>query len=355
MSILFPIAHPTLPGFKRLTMKMSNVVGVSVSPFTKVRQVQDWGADLWSAGVTLPPMGVDATGIANASAWEAFFLSCRGQGGSFMLGDPTRSTPRGTAPGTPFVKGTQTAGSKTLVTRGWTPSIAGILKQGDNLQTCKNQLLSPSAFNAADWTKTQATSSTDSIVAPDGATTAERLTPTGGATDVIVKQAVTLSNIVGRVFTGYVWLKLAAGTASVNIYAYDNIGSTSAVCALTTTWTLFTVSRTIAAGATSIGFQIGGATTWVAATGAIDAWGASLYSLTYDGRLYKILNDANSDANGEVTLDISPVVRSNSVFDVSRIITASPKGEFALANNEVQWDTDEAKIKSFAFEAVEAL
>lgn len=355
MSILFPISHPTTPGFSRFTPKMSNVVGVSVSPFTKVRQVQDWGADVMTFGVTLPPIGTDATGVANASAWESFFLSLRGQGGSFMLGDPTRSAPRGIATGTPFVKGTQTAGAKTLITRGWTPNVTGILKQGDNIQVAKNELLSPSAFNAVDWTKTQLTSSTNTIVAPDGTTTAERLTPTGGATDANVQQAVTLSNIVGRVFTGYVWLKMAAGTGTINIYAYDSTGVTPQSCALTTTWTLYTVSRTIAAGATSIGFQVGGGATWVVAMGAIDAWGASLYSPTYDGRLYKVLADVNSDANGECTLDISPVIRANSIFDVSRIITASPKGEFAMSSNDVQWDTDQAKVKSFSFEAVEAL
>lgn len=47
---------------------------------------------MWQADVTLPPMKT-----ADAEQWLGFLLSLRGQYGTFLLGDPLRTSLRGTA------------------------------------------------------------------------------------------------------------------------------------------------------------------------------------------------------------------------------------------------------------------
>jgi hypothetical protein len=110
-------------------MRAINIVGLSVSPFTGETQAQEWPGEMWQIDGTLPPMA-----RADAEEWLSFLIALRGSSGTFYYGDPSVSAPRGVATGTPLVNGANAAGSKTLVTKGWTHSIAGILKKGDYLQ-----------------------------------------------------------------------------------------------------------------------------------------------------------------------------------------------------------------------------
>lgn len=80
------------------------------------------------ADIQLPPMGRDA-----AEAWVAALVSLNGLEGSFLLGDTANTIPRGTATGTPLVKGGSQTGYD-LVTDGWTAGVTGIMKAGDWLQ-----------------------------------------------------------------------------------------------------------------------------------------------------------------------------------------------------------------------------
>lgn len=73
-----------------------------------------------------------------------------------------------------------------------------------------------------------------------------------------------------------------------------------------------------------------------------------------NARLYKVLENANSDGSGDVSLTVAPDVRPNTA-DGAAIITTNPKGLFRSSSNEPSWSYDTDKIFRFAFSAVEAI
>lgn len=105
-----------------------SVVGQSVSPFSAESQVYAHQAEWWEVDVTLPPMK-----RIDAEPWVAFLLALNGKEGTFLLGDPVNTAPRGVGTGTPLVKGASQTG-KTLLTDGWTAGQTGIMKAGDWFQ-----------------------------------------------------------------------------------------------------------------------------------------------------------------------------------------------------------------------------
>jgi len=66
----------------------------------------------------------------DAEPWLAFLLSLNGRQGTFLVGDPLRSQPRGAGSGSPVVNGSNQTGN-TLITNGWSSNVTGILKAGD--------------------------------------------------------------------------------------------------------------------------------------------------------------------------------------------------------------------------------
>ena len=73
---------------------------------------------------------------ADAEEWISFLIKLKGSYGTFLLGDPSAITPRGTAsssPGTPVVNGGSQTGDQ-LVIDGATASQTGYLKAGDYIQ-----------------------------------------------------------------------------------------------------------------------------------------------------------------------------------------------------------------------------
>jgi hypothetical protein len=129
VSITYPLALPSSPpGFRSFEMSGHSTVGRSVSPFTGSQQIYEWPGTWWAVRASLPPMA-----RADAERWIAFMLALRGSAGTFLLGDPLGTAPRGVATGTPLVNGASQTG-KSLTTKGWTHSITGILKMGDYLQ-----------------------------------------------------------------------------------------------------------------------------------------------------------------------------------------------------------------------------
>lgn len=129
MAITFPLSAPASPQPNALKMRAKNIVGAVSSPFTQQTQIVEFPGEWWELQVAFPPMK-----RANAEAWVTFLISLRGLSGTFLYGDPSYPGPAGVATGTPLVNATNAAGNKTLVTKGWTPSITGILKAGDLLQ-----------------------------------------------------------------------------------------------------------------------------------------------------------------------------------------------------------------------------
>ena len=71
-------------------------------------------------------------------------------------------------------------------------------------------------------------------------------------------------------------------------------------------------------------------------------------------KLHKVLQDADSNASGEVSLDIWPHIRTSPV-DNAPVVTSSAKGVFRLSSNEQAWSVNEASIYGLTFGAFEAL
>lgn len=127
MAITYPITFPTAC-VKAVNIRSRNVVGISSSPFTGQQQVYRHPGAWWEMEVTLPPLK-----RADAEDLNAFLISLNGKYGTFLMGDPANTTPRGIGTGTPVVSGAGQTGDS-LITSGWTPSITGILKAGDWIQ-----------------------------------------------------------------------------------------------------------------------------------------------------------------------------------------------------------------------------
>jgi len=128
MAITYPLTAPTT-GKRAIRWRTISAVAAHRSPFTFTEDVQVWAGQNWAIDVSLAPMK-----RAAAEEWISFLISLNGRQGTFLLGDPTAATPRGTAPGAPLVKGTQAGGLNTLATDGWTAGQTGILLRGDFIQ-----------------------------------------------------------------------------------------------------------------------------------------------------------------------------------------------------------------------------
>jgi len=92
MAISYPVSLPTHTGIASIELRAVNAVAYSQSPFTFAGQAHAYQGQMWQADVTLPPMKT-----ADAEQWLGFLLSLRGQYGTFLLGDPLRTSLRGTA------------------------------------------------------------------------------------------------------------------------------------------------------------------------------------------------------------------------------------------------------------------
>lgn len=71
-------------------------------------------------------------------------------------------------------------------------------------------------------------------------------------------------------------------------------------------------------------------------------------------RLYKVLEDVDSNASGQATLNLWPDLRS-SPADGAAVAVSGAKGVFRLSNNEAVWTINNAGFYSISFAAVEAL
>jgi len=131
MTISYPLSLPTVKGISGITLRAENATMYQRSPLTFVGQAQEFPGKVWGASVTVPPMS-----RADAEEWVSFLVSLKGYVGTFTMGDPAGSTPRGSAsitPGTPVVDGAGQTGD-TLAIRGAPTSATGYLKAGDYVQ-----------------------------------------------------------------------------------------------------------------------------------------------------------------------------------------------------------------------------
>lgn len=121
MAISYPLSLPATNSVSEITLTAINAVAYSRSPFTFTGQAHAYAGEMWSADVTLKPMRE-----ADAEAWSAWLTALRGQFGTFLLGNPFRNSPRGTASAATI---TGSAGDRSV-----TVAKSGTLLAGDYFQ-----------------------------------------------------------------------------------------------------------------------------------------------------------------------------------------------------------------------------
>lgn len=144
MAITYPLTPPASPNPSAVTWSETNVTIASSSTFSLERQIQVLGGQGWSIDVDFDPLTRE-----EAAPWIAFLSSLKGPLGTFYFGDTLWATPRGTATGSPKVKGAGQTGAA-LVTDGWTPTTS-TLKAADMIQidTCLYRNLTDATANGS--------------------------------------------------------------------------------------------------------------------------------------------------------------------------------------------------------------
>ena len=93
MPVSYPVSFPVGIGLSSIELRAINSVAISRSPFTFDSQAIAYSGQMWQADVTIPA----TNDLAVSEEWVAFLLSLRGQFGTFLMGDPLRTSLRGTA------------------------------------------------------------------------------------------------------------------------------------------------------------------------------------------------------------------------------------------------------------------
>jgi len=121
LAVSFPLSTPTTIGFESIELRAINAVATSQSPFTYKQQIVSHGGQRWEASVNIPPVRRDL-----AAEWKAFLTALKGQTGTFLLGDPDYSSPRGDVSSCTL---SGSAGDETAAV-----IMTGTLKAGDYIQ-----------------------------------------------------------------------------------------------------------------------------------------------------------------------------------------------------------------------------
>jgi hypothetical protein len=117
-------SFPLTPSPSAIKIQSLAPTRVSVSHSLR-RSTRTTGAQRWV-------VTADWEGLTRAqfAPIQAFVIAQRGQWDSFSMVLPGHKVPQGVASGTPLVNGASQSG-RTLVTKGWSASVNGILKAGD--------------------------------------------------------------------------------------------------------------------------------------------------------------------------------------------------------------------------------
>lgn len=126
MTISYPLAFPSLVGMNNFKISLVNAVSISQSPYDFSSQIYDYGGQTWEIEGSFPLMRRE-----KAYEIQAFLLKLKGQLGTFLVGDPNATTPRGTWAGSPLIKGASQTGT-TLICDGFTAGAT--VKAGDYFQ-----------------------------------------------------------------------------------------------------------------------------------------------------------------------------------------------------------------------------
>ena len=120
MAVTYPLTLPTT-GISSVEFRTVNANATSQSPFTFKQQIISHGGEKFEATINLVSMKRE-----DSSAWKAVLVSLKGSLGTFLLGDPSCSTSRGTVSSCTL---TGSAGDES-----GTVVMTGTLKAGDYIQ-----------------------------------------------------------------------------------------------------------------------------------------------------------------------------------------------------------------------------
>ena len=356
MSINFPLEIPTVPAARAITMRMQNIAGMNVSPFTGQQQNYEFQGEWWEADVSLPPISSRDV----AEQWIAFLAKLRGQTGTFVLGDPLGRSAMGSALGSPMIPRAgliSSARSKTLVLGGFQASEQSVLLPGDYLEIGRNLLTYPTVLDNAIWTKVSPdpTVTANATTAPDGSATADQIAfaSTSAGQKSTLKQTVTPPILgKGQWFIFGVWLR-AGSALTITIEIQRNGGTVLGTLSVPvgTTWGYYTVEGELDADGTSVAVLLYNPESQSAKT--VFAWGASLDDGISRHRLHKALTTVDADANGFATVDVFPRLRE-APDEAAPIYKQDARGMFRLASNTREWTVDIARLYGIGFKAMEA-
>lgn len=128
MTISYPLELPSHQ-FTSFALTPECSGALLKSEFNYSQQMQDYGGQAWIADVTVRDLEEDT-----AREWVAFAASLTGSLGTFMLGDPIMSTPRGNVGlDTILVDGGGQTG-QTINLKQFSPLAEDALRKGDYLQ-----------------------------------------------------------------------------------------------------------------------------------------------------------------------------------------------------------------------------
>ena len=121
MAVTYPLDIPTDIGIAQITITPVNATSLPTSPFTFKQQTLVFPGERWEASVVLPRQRREFI-----APWKGFLTSLRGQVGTFLLGDPDYTSPRGTVSSCSI---SGSAGDRSV-----TATMTGSLLSGDYIQ-----------------------------------------------------------------------------------------------------------------------------------------------------------------------------------------------------------------------------
>jgi len=182
-----------------------------------------------------------------------------------------------------------------------------------------NMLINSEGFGSTSWVKGGTTTvASNTVVAPDGTTTADSVTLPGAS---LIRQNAT--GIVGVNYSVSVWLRADAPQSVRLVSNTDTAVVVATTCSVTTAWQRFSLVRVMPAGATTVSLQLdvsgltGGLTFYV--------WGAQLGAVTYETepRAYNSTTPKNLLARTE-EFDNATWVKNTS--SITANVVADPNG-----------------------------
>jgi hypothetical protein len=337
-------------------------VATTVSPWTGQTQTYDWQSSRLSGVVTLPPQQG-----ATAAAWTGFLLSCRGPLNAFVISDSSQVVPFGQAginltPDPNFLQpigsvwsqpdanwfianGLGYASMNSIVIAGADSGNQGTsLSSAISLQAGQPYTLS-CYFNAS-----ALTSGHLGIAVTNNATTVNyaAMTCTGGAQQLTTTFTAPAGVNGATTAIVYIGCELSGATFPLNsIVSFSNI--------------LLNPGAPVVNGASQTGYSVV-TNGWIANTTGVLLPGDYITIMSapinagdiYIPRLYRITQQADTDASGNSTLSIWPQLRESPATG-AKIITHGTSGLFRLAPGaKPQWHKSFDSTMQMSFPIVEA-